>query len=264
MRLSTRERPNEYLCHTLCSSKLHKKTTKYIAKPITKTYKWNPKINPVYLYNFKDKNKNKKNEDDDESDDESDNDSNNTTVSNIYRIDNHIYFRADVTNQSVIILCKLIDEANSEFKTNTTKKWFGGNDKKIIYLHITSIGGDLLMGLMAVDYITNSHLPIHTIVEGYAMSAASLMSIAGKKRYMLENSYLLIHQLSSSEEGTYEKLKDEYKNNTNLMKRIIGIYHDKSNGVFKVRQIKQLLKRDRYLDLKTSMKYGLVDEIYKP
>ena len=78
--------------------------------------------------------------------------------------------------------------------------------------------------MAAVDCIRNSKIPIYTIIEGRAASAATFMSIAGKKRYITENSVLLIHQLSSGMWGKMSELEDELENNKFFMEKIYSIY----------------------------------------
>ena len=42
------------------------------------------------------------------------------------------------------------------------------------------------------DLIEKMETPVNTYVDGYAASAASLISVVGKKRYMTQNSLMLI------------------------------------------------------------------------
>ena len=182
----------------------------------------------------------------------------------VYRLDNHIYFTSDVTLLHTNLLSKLIYQANREYEITKATIKCGDLQASPIYLHIMSNGGDLFCGLRAMDMIENSFVPIYTVIEGYAQSAASLLFLAGKRRYMTENSYMLIHQLSSQgENGTYEQLKDNFSNNQILMDKIIDIYHKKSNGKLTKKKIQELLKRDLYWDFATCKSYNLADELYK-
>ena len=76
---------------------------------------------------------------------------------------------------------------------------FNQSEKKYddIFLHIQSYGGNVHDALSSVDTILNSEIPITTIIEGYAASAATLISIVGDYRYIFKNAYMLVHQLSS-------------------------------------------------------------------
>ncbi len=111
----------------------------------------------------------------------------------VFQLDNHIYFTSDVSMKSINKLAKLIYNANKEFELLvSTTNHMANITPKPIYLHISSVGGDLFAGFRAVDLIQNSRIPIYTVVEGYAISSGSLMYLAGKKKFMSKNSYLLI------------------------------------------------------------------------
>ena len=51
-----------------------------------------------------------------------------------------------------------------------------------------------LILLISMIIIKRSPIPIYTYVEGVVASAATIISIAGKKRFMTPNSMLMIHQ----------------------------------------------------------------------
>lgn len=179
----------------------------------------------------------------------------------IYRSRNHIYFRAEINFQTINKLGKFIDTINREYEVLVASLSTMKVIPKPIYLHITSEGGLVFAALLAVDMIKNSRIPIYTIVEGRAVSAATLLSIVGKKRFMTENSYVLIHQLSSVETGNFEQLKDGHKNNNTLMKHMNQIYSKHSKMTQK--QLSEALKHDVYWDFNKAKKLGLVDEIYR-
>jgi len=176
-------------------------------------------------------------------------------------IGNHIWFNTDVTNQSISQLNKIIHAKNFLF---SQKKRESENTFELIpkplYLHITSYGGDLLEGMAGVDCIVNSTIPIYTIIEGYAASAATFLSVVGKKRYMTRNSVLLIHQLSAGAWGKMEELEDEHKNNTFFMKKIYSLY--KKYTEISKEKLEKKMKRDIWWGYKKCKKYGFVDEVY--
>ena len=115
-----------------------------------------------------------------------------------------------------------------------------------IYLHINSFGGSVFAGFAAVDYIKKSHLPVHTVIDGCAASAATLMSVVGAKRLMHEHSFMLIHQLSSVLWGKYEEMKDDMKNNDMLMHKIKQIYVEHTK--IPAKELDKILKRDIWWD----------------
>lgn len=176
-------------------------------------------------------------------------------------IGNHIWFNTDVTNQSISQLIKIIHAKNFLFsqKKRESEHTFELIPKPL-YLHITSYGGDLLEGMAGVDCIVNSTIPIYTIVEGYAASAATFLSVVGKKRYMTKNSVLLIHQLSAGAWGKMEELEDEHRNNTFFMKKIYSLYERYTD--ISREKLEKKMKRDIWWGYKKCKKYGFVDEVY--
>ena len=126
-------------------------------------------------------------------------------------------------------------------------------------LYINSYGGSVFAGFSSVDYILNSKVPIHTIIDGCAASAATIMSVVGSHRQINKHAFMLIHQLSSSSWGKFEELKDDMKNNEMLMKRIKDIYTQHTR--IPKRKLTEILKHDIWWDAETCLKYGLVDEI---
>lgn len=181
----------------------------------------------------------------------------------VYDIDNHIFFRTDVTDESIDMLGKLITIKNREFdilQKNCPQATLTPNP---LYLHITTNGGSLYAGFMAVDMIERSKIPINTVVEGYVASAGSLMSVVGKKRYMAPNAAMLIHQLSSSAKGKFDELEDDHENNKILMKRLKDIYISHSHDKLGKKKLGELLKHDKDWFFDTCFQYGLVDELYK-
>ena len=145
-------------------------------------------------------------------------------------------------------------EANLLNKSNT----WGGRPPEI-YLHINSYGGSVFAGFAAMDYIAKSKVPVNTIIDGCAASAATMMSVVGAKRLMHENAFMLIHQLSSGMWGKYSELQDDMKNSDLLMKTIKDIYIEHTK--IPKAQLAKMLKHDLWWDAKTCLKYGLVDEI---
>jgi len=172
---------------------------------------------------------------------------------------NKIYFYGPVTPQSCFMLRTKINEL-----THKSNKYAYVYDTKPfpIHLHIQSSGGSLFSTIYIVDLIRNQAktVPIYTFVDGFAASAATLMSVVGTKRYMTKNSLMLIHQLSApAENGKYAELQDQMYNMDSLMSIIINIYKENTNITDE--DLMYLLEKDIWLNSTECLKYGLVDEI---
>jgi len=175
----------------------------------------------------------------------------------IERSDNRIYFYSEVTRTKILQLNKEVRSLDLDILQ--TCRALNINEPPHIYIHINSYGGSVFAGLAAVDYIKKTETPTTSVVDGCAASAATMMSIVADHRVMHENSFMLIHQLSSGMWGKYEELKDDMKNNDLLMKTIKGLYNE--HAKIPKTKLNQILKHDLWFDAKTCLKYGLVDDI---
>jgi ATP-dependent Clp endopeptidase proteolytic subunit ClpP len=171
-------------------------------------------------------------------------------------IDNSIFFYSPVTKKSCLELNKKIKKLTNGIVYNSMIM-----DAPLaeIKLHINSGGGSLLDCFSTVDTIRKNKVPIHSVVEGSAASAATLMSVVSQKRSITKHSFMLIHQLSSGLWGKFEDLKDDMQNSQMFMDTIYKIYEEHTK--IPKNTLKEILKRDIYFDAKTCLKYGLVDKI---
>lgn len=178
----------------------------------------------------------------------------------IHHRDNHIYFRTDITMDSVDKLINIINKKEREFIKLSKKSSVCEITPKPLYLHISSPGGSVHAGLLAADVIKNCKIPIHTVAEGYVASAATFLSVVGKKRYMRNTGSYLIHQLSSIICGrmTYEEQVDDFKNTTKLMDKIIDMYVEHTS--LNRKQLRPMLRRDINWDIDECIKNGFIDE----
>jgi ATP-dependent protease ClpP protease subunit len=169
---------------------------------------------------------------------------------------NRIYFYSGVSRPKVLKMNKLIFNLNYNL---LPKSHFYDCGKPVIKLHINSYGGSVFAGLSAVDHIINSELPIHSVVDGCAASAATLMSIVADKRYIQKNACMLVHQLSGVMWGKYAAMRDDMENSKMLMKKIKNIYREYTK--IPEHKMNDILKHDLWWDAEKCLEYGLVDEI---
>jgi len=177
----------------------------------------------------------------------------------ISSINNHIYYYAAVTKKTVLQLNKEIRIVTRDLLISSRKY---GTDPPPIYLHINSYGGSVFACLSTIDQIQNNPIPIYSIVEGAAASAATLISVCCDKRFITQHGHMLIHQLSSVFWGKMEEFEDEIKNLKLLMKIIKKIYKD--NCKIPQNKLDEILKHDLWWDAKKCKSYSLVDKIIIP
>lgn len=181
----------------------------------------------------------------------------NGPVTGVDQDENKIYFYTQIGDKEVLELNKLVKRLDKEMQVI-------GLTFNIppppIELHIQSDGGSAFAGMAAYDCIRSCKTPIYTYVDGCAASAATLLFLAGKKRFLYKNSFMLIHQVSASVMGgKFEEFKDELKNQEKLMHTIKKIYLE--TGKLSEEELTELMKHDLWLDSETVLQNGFADEI---
>ncbi len=169
---------------------------------------------------------------------------------------NRIYFYSGVTRPKVLQLNKYIFNLNINMLSKTVPLEY---EPPPIKLHINSYGGSVFAGLAALDYIKNSKIPVHTIIDGCAASAATLMSCVGAHRQMHRNSCMLVHQLSGAMWGKFQEMEDDFENSKMLMQKIKDIYVQHTK--IPKREMDKILKHDLWWEAEKCLQYGLVDEL---
>jgi len=126
----------------------------------------------------------------------SDIDSDDDKKSNIDREKNHVYFYSEVSRDSVFTLNAHLRDA-AKFVHTTSFELNVDIKHMPVYLHINSYGGSLYNAYAVVDTIKNLRVPVYSVIDGCAASAGTIISVVCTKRFIGENAYMLIHQLSS-------------------------------------------------------------------
>mgnify|MGYP003346654976 FL=1 len=159
----------------------------------------------------------------------------------------------DIDSELANEIIEVIYEINEEDAKKT--------QKEPIKLIINSFGGELYSGLALIDTIDNSQTPIHTICHGAAMSMALVVFAAGHYRYASKYATFMYHEASYGTDGKIMHHKQEIKE-TDRTDKICDEYL-MSKTKFTVKQLKDVKDKraEWYFDVKTAVKYGVVDEI---
>jgi ATP-dependent protease ClpP protease subunit len=171
---------------------------------------------------------------------------------------NNIYFYGAVSESSTLLLKTKLEELDLHLQTIAIHYKI---EAPPIHLHIQSYGGSLLHTFYIMDVIKLLKTPVYTYIDGFAASAATLMSVCGKRRFMTESSVMLVHQLSGGASGKFEEIKNEYSNLVEFMEIIKKTYLNYGN--ISSEHLDALLKQDLWLNSAKSLEYGFVDEIIK-
>lgn len=173
--------------------------------------------------------------------------------------DRVFYLSSDVTNDSIGEICKQILSINEIDRKGLDK--FRTYPLEPIRLHVQSFGGSIYDMWSLIDVIESSNTPIITYCNGYCMSAAALIFLAGHFRCMYKHSRIMFHQLSSMTFGKMNDLvihQSESEQLHKLMIKFIKKHTKLKKGFFKRYDGG---KEDIFMDAKECLKYGVCDQI---
>lgn len=97
-------------------------------------------------------------------------------------------------------------------------------ERKPIWIYLMNYGGSLDMCYSMIDVMLASATPVYTVNMGQCASAAGLIFMAGQKRFMLKNAFVMIHEGSNMIGGDAGKVMDQaetYKKQIQHMKEYI-------------------------------------------
>ncbi len=171
--------------------------------------------------------------------------------------ENRIYFYCGVGQSEALELNRLLRKLDVEMKYLSDRL---DSPKIPIHLHINSPGGDAFSGLSIVDTIKACKTPVYTYVDGSAASAATLISMAGNKRYASENSFMLLHQPSLFWTGKLDEFMDEVENQKKIYDKVKKIYLE--NSKISEEDLDELLSHELWLDTETCLERGFIDKVY--
>jgi len=171
---------------------------------------------------------------------------------------NHIYFYSYVDSDRCLALIQQIrDLDNSLRNERLTRSIPDSVERTPIWLHINSMGGELLSAMAIADQLSSIDTPIYSIAEGLCASAATIISLSCDKKYITPMSFMLVHQFSSFMWGKHEEFKDEMKMQEMLMKTLVNFYCQKTS--LEKKEVEEILKRDSWFSAEQCIEKGFVD-----
>ncbi len=114
----------------------------------------------------------------------------------------------ELRKQPIMIRVNKFDEESAaKFQLEVAQAHNTG--QKIIPIIIDSYGGQVYSLMTMISAIKHSELPVATIVEGKAMSCGAVLFTFGEQghRYMDPDATIMIHDVSSMDQGKVEELK---------------------------------------------------------
>lgn len=136
------------------------------------------------------------------------------------------------------------------------------NSDRDISVYINSPGGEVYAGMAMFDTMKHVKNPITTINVGIAASMGSILLAAGNKKYALPGSHTLIHQTLGGTEGQASDIEIYARQIIKVREQLAQILANASEK--DVKQVLEDMDRDKWMDAKETLKYGLIDSIMDP
>lgn len=169
----------------------------------------------------------------------------------------NIYFYDSIDASSILSLNIEIDKLTKEHIKEATENKL--TKVEPIYLFISSPGGNLCHSISGYNKIKYNSVPIITILDGESASGASLLFIAGFKRYIFPASTLLVHQIRGWIGGTYSDIHNKTQNLVNSDKILKDIYLKETK--ITEDEIDQKFQNELFWNSDEIIKYGFADKI---
>lgn len=133
-----------------------------------------------------------------------------------------------------------------------------GNIKKLT-IRINSSGG-AVGEVLAIHAILASHpATVHVEIDGYALSAASLLAMAGHTVSMSENALMMIHGPWTNTGGNAGDLRKNAEALDSVAEQMVNIYAKKTG--LKKKRLTEIMEAETWLNASEALALGFIDEI---
>lgn len=174
--------------------------------------------------------------------------------------DNRLYFlHGDITTKNCASIAYDITKINLEDneKDNKEKDF----KREPIHIYINSYGGSVYAMWMLIDAIESSKTPVYTYCNGYCMSAAFQIFLAGHTRFISRHSTLMYHQIYCWRSGKYQDLVDDREHTDHLNEQIENYVIERTKlTADDLQQIREK-KKDTYFTAMNAIDRGIADEV---
>ena len=153
----------------------------------------------------------------------------------------------------------LLDFARHVIRWNREDRGIPVEERKPIRLYINSPGGDLNIFYTVKDIIEMSKTPIVAVNLGMAYSAAALLFLSCRERYMLKSSKILLHLGSASLGGSYLDLMSAVADYQEQVESFVSAIQEKTT--YTPDEIESNISSDWYIDAKDALAHGAATKI---
>lgn len=137
------------------------------------------------------------------------------------------------------------------------------SDVETLRVHIDSPGGDAAQGVAIYNLLSQNPAKVETVVEGWAASAASIITQAGDVRTVAENGLIMIHNAWVFGAGN----RNELRTLANMLEKLDGTlattYAARAGDSAKVAHFSSLMDAETWFTGEEAMAEGLADGVMK-
>lgn len=172
------------------------------------------------------------------------------------------WFHNEETGENILSIEGTIAE-DSWFNDEITPKQFKEELNKYkgkpITVSITSYGGDVFAGAQIYSMLKEHNADVTVKIPAYAMSAASVIAMAGNKVLMSPVATLMIHNPWTIALGDEREMQKAIDTLSEIKQTIINAYQLKT-GLSRD-ELSQLMDNETYMNAYKAVELGFADEI---
>lgn len=133
-----------------------------------------------------------------------------------------------------------------------------GPDQKV-ELYINSMGGDVKEALGIVNTLKRCPAKVIAYVDGFAASAASVLTQGADEIYMPRNTCMMLHNARWVTEGNPKELRKSADDLEVINQTIINSYAARAGEKLSAQVLQQILDEETWLTAEQCIQYGLAD-----
>lgn len=131
-----------------------------------------------------------------------------------------------------------------------------------VTIRLNSQGGNVIDGLACYNLLDQYPAEKTVIVDGMALSIASIVAMAGDRRQIAENAWLMIHNPNNEASGDGDQLRDMATLLDGMRDQLAGIYSKKSGKT--PDECKTLMAAETWMTGKQAVEAGFFDTLTAP
>ena len=149
-------------------------------------------------------------------------------------------------------------------ESTTSQRYFvdnlaGVTQEQTVELYINSMGGDVKEALGIVNALKRCPAKVVAYVDGFAASAASVITQGADEIYMPRNTCMMLHNARWVTEGNPKELRKSADDLEVINQTIINSYAARAGEKLSAQVLQQILDEETWLTAEQCIQYGLAD-----